>query len=69
MNNLINYLEQNKYKCNELFESINIKKFDKKEELKSYLKEDSLVLVNSEFIDIFANFPLIVIIILFIKIH
>jgi len=57
MNNLINYLEQNKYKCNELFESINIKKFDKKEELKSYLKEDSLVLVNSEFIDIFANFP------------
>ena len=56
MNNLILYLENNKLNYNELFGSINIRKFDKEEELKSYLKKDSLVLIDRKFIDIFVNF-------------
>ena len=50
MNGLIYYLEENKIDYNELFKSINIWKFNKKEDLKSHLKNDSLVLINSSFI-------------------
>jgi len=50
MNDLIYYLEENKINCNELPNSKYIKKFSKKEELESYLKNDSLVLINSDFL-------------------
>ena len=50
MNDLIYYLEENKIDYNELFKSINIWKFNKKEDLESHLKNDSLVLINSSFI-------------------
>ena len=50
MNDLIYYLEKNKFDYNELFNSINIYKFNKKEDLESYLKNNSLVLINSTFL-------------------
>ena len=55
MNILIYHLEQNKYDLNKLFDSISVKKLDKKKDLKSYLRNESLVLVDNEFIDIFYN--------------
>ena len=56
MNILIYYLEQNKCNYNELFETVNIRKFDEIEEFESYLKKNSLVLVDGNFINIFDNF-------------
>ena len=56
MNILIYYLEQNKCNYNELFESVNIRKFNKIEEFESYLNKNSLVLVNGNFINRFDNF-------------
>ena len=50
MNYLIYYFENNKINYNELLESINIRTFIKKEELESYLKNDSLVLIDSNFL-------------------
>ena len=55
MNNLIYNNEKNKYDFNKLFETINIRKFVKKEELEPYIEKKSLVLVDEKFIDIFDN--------------
>jgi len=52
---LIYYLEKNKINYNELPISINNRIFNKKEEFESYLKDDSLVLVNSKFLYCFNN--------------
>ena len=49
MNDLIYYFEKNGIKYNELFRFINIMKFNKKEEIESYLKNESLVLINDRF--------------------
>jgi len=49
MNGLIYYFEKNEIKYNELFSFINIRKFNKKEEIESYLKNESLVLINDRF--------------------
>ena len=50
LNDLIYYLEKNKINYNEIPISINIMKFCKKEEIEYYLKKDSLVLINDEFL-------------------
>jgi len=54
INDLIYYLEKNKINYNDFPNSINIMKFDKKEEIESYLKNDSLVLIGSEFFFCFS---------------
>jgi len=56
MNILIYYIEQNKCSYDELFKSVNIRKFDEKEKLELYLEKKSLALVDSNFINIFDNF-------------
>jgi len=53
---LIYYLEENKLNYDELSISINNLKFSKKEEIESYLKKDSLVLINSLFLYCFNNY-------------
>jgi hypothetical protein len=55
LGDLINYFEIDKINYNELPMSIKNWKFSKKEELESYLKEDSLVLVNNKFLYCFNN--------------
>ena len=55
LGDLINYFEIDKINYNELSISIKNLKFSKKEELVSYLKEDSLVLVNNKFLYCFNN--------------
>ena len=55
MNDLIYYLEKNKTNYNELPISIYLNEFNQNENLESYLKNDSLVLINSEFIFCFKS--------------
>ena len=50
MNDLIYYLEKNEINYYQLPSSINIIKFNKKEEIKSFLENDSLVLINIDFL-------------------
>ena len=55
MNDLIYYLEKNKINYNELPNSINIIKLNKKEEIESDLKNESLVLIDSGFLFYFNH--------------
>ena len=55
LNDLIYYLEKNKINYNELPILINFMKFNKKEEIESYLKNDSLVLIDFEFLNCFND--------------
>jgi len=50
INDLIYHLEKNKLDYNELFRSINVRKYNKKEEIEFYLKKDSLVLIDYKFL-------------------
>ena len=49
INDLIYYFEKNEIKYNELFRFIIIRKFNKKEEIEAYLKNESLVLISIRF--------------------
>ena len=49
MNDFIYYLEKNNTNYNEMPLSLSLMNFNKKEEFESFLENDSLVLINSEF--------------------
>ena len=55
INCLIYYFEKNNINYSKLFESINILKFNKKEDFESYLRNDSLILIEPIFFSCFNN--------------
>ena len=55
INSLIYYLEKNNINYSKLFESINILKFNKKEDFESYLRKDTLILIDPKLFSCFYN--------------